>query len=97
MRTTVDIPDDLLKKVMHWSKAKTRSEAIRTALAEYVRREAVEALIAMAGTRPDFPDVHEELERIEMEEHGPVGTRRFLEEEEDLSGESQTPRPAKVS
>lgn len=70
MRTTVDIPDDLLNKVMYWSKAKTKKEALAIALKEYVRREAVEALLASAGTMPDFPDIiamREEMLQLELE------------------------------
>ncbi|MBI4311012.1 MAG: type II toxin-antitoxin system VapB family antitoxin [Chloroflexi bacterium] len=92
MRTTVDIPDDLLKKVMYWSKAKTKKEAIHTALSEYVRREAMEALLALPGTMPDLEDIHEEMTRLEFETHGPPGTRKFLED----SGHADEGPPAQA-
>ncbi|MBI4197697.1 MAG: type II toxin-antitoxin system VapB family antitoxin [Chloroflexi bacterium] len=97
MRTTVDIPDDLLRKVMYWSKARTKKESLTIALKEYVRREAGEALIAMAGTMPDFPNVHEELERIEMEEHGVPGARKFLEGANNLPNEGRPAKRTKVA
>ncbi len=50
MKTTVDIPEQTLKDALKFSKAKTKREAILTALEEYNRRCRVERLIAKFGT-----------------------------------------------
>ena len=38
MKTTVDIPDDELKDAMRFTRARTKREAIVTAIADYNRR-----------------------------------------------------------
>ena len=38
MRTTINLPDELIEEVMELSGAKTRTEAITTALSNYARR-----------------------------------------------------------
>ncbi len=50
MKTTVDIPDKTLKDAIRFSKAKTKREAILTALEEYNRRQKAEEFIKLAGT-----------------------------------------------
>ena len=50
MRTTLNIDEKLLEKVMTFSGEKTRNKAVSKALEEYVRQRAVEDLIKMAGT-----------------------------------------------
>ena len=50
MKTTVDIPDQTLKDALKFSKAKTKREAILTALNEYNRRQRVEKLIKKFGS-----------------------------------------------
>ena len=50
MRTTIDIPQDLLGHVIQFSHAKTKREAVVAALRDYVDRQAREQLIAMLGS-----------------------------------------------
>jgi hypothetical protein len=50
MKTTVDIPEKTLKEAIKFSKAKTKREAIVTALDEYNRRQRVERIIKKFGT-----------------------------------------------
>ena len=60
MKTTLDIPDEVLKDAMRFSKAKTKREAIITAVEEYNRRKRVEQFLEEAGGAiPDFPDLEE--------------------------------------
>jgi Arc/MetJ family transcription regulator len=47
MRTTIDIPQDLLAAAIEFSHAKTKREAVVAALREYVDREAREQLIRL--------------------------------------------------
>jgi Arc/MetJ family transcription regulator len=67
MRTTIDIPQDLLAHVIQFSHAKTKREAVVTALREYVDRQAREAFIAMRGT--GFLDLtQEDLQRMRADD-----------------------------
>lgn len=71
MKTTVDIPEDALKDAMRFAKAKTKREAILTAIEEYNRRKRVERFLEEAGGAiPDFPELEEirdaGLERNEL-------------------------------
>lgn len=49
MKTTLNIPDDLVKRTMKLSKSKTKTDAIITAMEEYVRRRKLEEIIGMEG------------------------------------------------
>ncbi|MGD0768055.1 MAG: type II toxin-antitoxin system VapB family antitoxin [Tepidisphaeraceae bacterium] len=62
MKTTIDIPDEMLKKAMKYSKASTKREAVITAVAEYNRRHGQAELIKYLGTFKDFI-TPEELQR----------------------------------
>ncbi len=54
MRTTMNIPDDLLEDVMEISGAKTQTEAVTTALSEYARRLRREKLKNLRGQNDDL-------------------------------------------
>lgn len=60
MKTTIDIPDKLLRAVKKHSKAKTKREAVLAAMEEYERRRKVKELINMLGKSDTFM-THEEL------------------------------------
>ncbi len=49
MKTTIDIPDASLNALLKLSRAKTKRDAILTAVDEYNRRHAVDALVATFG------------------------------------------------
>jgi hypothetical protein len=49
MKTTLNIPEGLVKKTMQLSKSKTKTGAIITALEEYIRRKKLEGIIGMEG------------------------------------------------
>lgn len=50
MKTTVDIPDNELRDAMGYSGAKTKKEAIITALTDYNRRQRLTQLAEKLGT-----------------------------------------------
>ena len=50
MRTTLDLPEELVKDAVAASGCKSKTETIVYALTEVVRRKKVEALKAMLGT-----------------------------------------------
>lgn len=49
MRTTINIDDQTLDFVMKETGAATKTEAIRQALEDYVRRRKIEKLISLGG------------------------------------------------
>lgn len=67
MRTTVDVPEKLLHDLAGVLKDKTRNEAVRIALDDYVRRRRRARLLALGG-KMDIDDVTGELEEAELGE-----------------------------
>lgn len=63
MKTTIDIPEDLISAVQIASKARTKKEAITVALEEYVRLRRSEELASLLGTFEEFMD-QEELDAL---------------------------------
>jgi Arc/MetJ family transcription regulator len=59
MKTTVDIPDDELADAMRFTRARTKREAIVTAIAEFNRRRRMAELIRFAGSCKDLTTVEE--------------------------------------
>lgn len=49
MRTTINIDDQTLDFVMKETGAPTKTEAVRQALEDYVRRRKIEKLISLGG------------------------------------------------
>ena len=67
MRTTLDIPEELLRDVAAILKTKKRNEAVRLALSDFVRRNRRKALLAMKGSL-DIEDASDDLERAELDD-----------------------------
>lgn len=59
MKTTLDIPDKELRDVIRFTKAKTKREAVVTAVVEYNRRKRMAALKKHAGVSDTFMSVEE--------------------------------------
>jgi hypothetical protein len=59
MKTTVDIPDSELAEAMAFTKARTKREAIVTALMDFNRRRRMAALVKHAGTCRDLMSANE--------------------------------------
>ncbi|MCI5141035.1 MAG: type II toxin-antitoxin system VapB family antitoxin [Candidatus Electrothrix sp. ATG1] len=49
MRTTLNIDDRLFQDVLSITKAKSKTEAVRTALTEFLRMKQKEKILAMRG------------------------------------------------
>jgi metal-responsive CopG/Arc/MetJ family transcriptional regulator len=80
MRTTIAIDDDLLSELMRGAPGLSRSEAIRDAVREYLRRRRMDEFMKLAGSRLVDLDWRE-MERVEAEdaarvERKPHGRRR---------------------
>lgn len=52
MRTTLDLPSDLIRKAQKISRAKTKTETIILALKAFIRHEKLDALMALKGKIP---------------------------------------------
>ena len=50
MKTTIDIPDNVLRDAMKFAKAETKREAVVTALTEFNRRQRMAGLARHFGT-----------------------------------------------
>jgi len=49
MRTTLNIDDDVMKKVMSYTGQENRSKAVRLALASFVQEQRKKKLLALRG------------------------------------------------
>ena len=49
MKTTLDIPEDLIKEAMTASKSRTKTEAVINGLRELIRQRKIEKVLASAG------------------------------------------------
>jgi Arc/MetJ family transcription regulator len=65
MRTTLDIPEDLLRAVTEIVGVKKRNEAVRIALSDFTRRKRREQLLALRG-RLAIEDVTGDMEDAEI-------------------------------
>lgn len=65
MRTTVDLPDDLIVQTMSVSGKKTKREAIQWALEEALRHQAIEDLVSRK-IKIDFAVTPDDLEAREI-------------------------------
>lgn len=66
MKTTIDIPDSLMKDAMRITKAATKRAAVVSAMEEIVRRDKVEKVISMMGKSDTFMTL-DELMDMRME------------------------------
>lgn len=62
MKTTIDIPDNELADAMHYTRARTKREAVVLALADFNRRKRMAELVKYAGTCDQMMTVEELLD-----------------------------------
>lgn len=55
MKTTLNIPDDLIKEAMATAKSKTKTDAVIAGLKELVRKKKIEKVLSLAG-KLEFSD-----------------------------------------
>ena len=63
MKTTVDIPENELSDAIRFTGARTKREAVVTAISEFNRRRRMAELADYAGTCPNLLTVDELLEQ----------------------------------
>lgn len=61
MKTTIDIPDDIMRDALRVSGARSKREVVLHALQDYVRRKQVAGLARHAGTCEEIMTVDELL------------------------------------
>ncbi|HEX5421318.1 MAG TPA: type II toxin-antitoxin system VapB family antitoxin [Gammaproteobacteria bacterium] len=64
MKTTVDIPKEMLEDAMRFTRAKTKREAILAAMEDFNRRQRMRELIKYSGTSNTLLS-NEEIEELE--------------------------------
>jgi uncharacterized protein YbaA (DUF1428 family) len=67
MKTTLDIPDRELRDVLRFTKAKTKREAVVTAVMEYNQRKRMAALRKHAGVSDTFMTAEELMKLRQMD------------------------------
>jgi Arc/MetJ family transcription regulator len=67
MRTTLNIDDQVFTNLMQLTNARTRTEAVRIALSDYVRLKRKEQLIALRG-KLEIEDNWQALRSLEIQE-----------------------------
>ena len=67
MKTTLDIPDKELQDVVRFTKAKTKRDAVVTAVMEYNHRKRMAALRRHAGTSETFLSIEELMKLRRMD------------------------------
>lgn len=60
MKTTIDIPEKDLADAMRFTRARTKREAVVTALQDFNRRRRMAALLRHAGTCPELVTADEQ-------------------------------------
>ncbi len=74
MKTTVEIPDGELHDLLQFTRAKTKREAIVTAITDFNRRRRMAALVTHSGTFRSLP-TNEQIEALEAHEPQRRGAR----------------------
>jgi predicted transcriptional regulator len=72
MKTTLNIPDERMTALLEATEAKTRTEAINKAIEDYIHRENVKKVMALAGTG-GFISREELIELRELELNDQAG------------------------
>ncbi len=67
MKTTIEIPDEELRQVMKYTRAKTKREAVVYAIKDFNRRKRLSRLAKVLGTFEDFMNRDELKEMRENE------------------------------
>ena len=63
MKTTLNIPEDLIRKAMSLAKHRTKTETIIVALQEYVRQKKIEKILEQQG-KLQFDDSWEKSRHV---------------------------------
>ena len=67
MRTTLNINDDIIKKVLELTGAKNRSQAVNKVLEDYVQEKQIENILRLKG-KLHLENNWKELREMELDE-----------------------------
>jgi len=68
MKTTIDIPEEMLSEAIRFSGVKTKRDAVIACVSEYNQRHRMTELVKLLGTfGDDFPS-HDQIENAELSE-----------------------------
>ena len=67
MRTTLDLNDDLMDRLLARFPEISKTKAVEIAVEGYLARDAGKAILELAGAFPDMVDVSEENKRLDAE------------------------------
>ena len=68
MRTTINVNDNLMNELIKRTKSRTKTEAIETAIKEFLDKKAIEDLISLSGKIDIDPDWQKD-EEMELKEY----------------------------
>jgi len=49
MRTTINIQDDLMSRLLAGTKSKTKTKAVEIAIKDYIEKKSIEDLLSLSG------------------------------------------------
>jgi hypothetical protein len=75
MRATLSLPDHLIEDLVKATGAKTKTQAITTAIEDYLRKKRLEKLLSLQG-KLDLENNWKEMEAHEIEELQRNGIRK---------------------
>ena len=87
---TVELSENLVEDVMSLSGARSKKDALRVALEDYVSRKRIDTLLALPGTM-EIDYVRPEMEEAELAE-----LRPFLSGSEEATAVEDTPLPGQA-
>lgn len=67
MRTTLDLDDELMERLLGRFPGQSKTKAVEHAIDAFLRREASARILELAGAFPDIVDTREENRRAEQE------------------------------
>lgn len=62
MRTTINIQDDLMSRLLAGTKSKTKTKAVEIAIKDYIEKKSIEDLLSLSGKIDIDPDWEKEEE-----------------------------------
>ena len=62
MRTTINIRDDLMDRLLAGTKSKTKTKAVEIAIKDYIEKKSIEDLLSLSGKIDINPDWEKEEE-----------------------------------
>lgn len=69
MKITLDIPNERLQALLEVTRTRTHTEAINTAINEYIHRKNIDAILALEGSGGFVrPEELKEIRELELKE-----------------------------